>query len=196
MAAKKKNQLDIIALSHSVTQSNTYAVVLGEVKGNRRLPIVIGGYEAQAIAVSMERMVPNRPLTHELFKNTLDTFNIRIVEIVISDLIEGIFFAQLICEREGDVFEVDSRTSDALAMAVRFDCPIYTFDHIMDSAGVVLEIDAEEESPAEESHHTESTYSSKTTEELNQMLEDSLQEENYEKAALIRDEIKRRKGGS
>ena len=196
MAAKKKIQLDIIALSHSVTQSNTYAVVLGEVKGNRRLPIVIGGYEAQAIAVSMERMVPNRPLTHELFKNTLDTFNIRIVEIVISDLIEGIFFAQLICEREGDVFEVDSRTSDALAMAVRFDCPIYTFDHIMDSAGVVLEIDAEEESPAEESHHTESTYSSKTTEELNQMLEDSLQEENYEKAALIRDEIKRRKGGS
>ncbi|HMY85496.1 MAG TPA: DUF151 domain-containing protein [Saprospiraceae bacterium] len=196
MAAKKKIQLDIIALSHSVTQSNNYAVVLGEVKGNRRLPIVIGGYEAQAIAVSMERMVPNRPLTHDLFKNTLDTFNIRIVEIVISDLIEGIFFAQLICEREGDVFEVDSRTSDALAMAVRFDCPIYTFDHIMDSAGVVLEIDAEEESPAEESHHTESTYSSKTTEELNQMLEDSLQEENYEKAALIRDEIKRRKGGS
>lgn len=161
MAAKKKIQLDIIALSHSVTQSNNYAVVLGEVKGNRRLPIVIGGYEAQAIAVSMERMVPNRPLTHDLFKNTLDTFNIRIVEIVISDLIEGIFFAQLICEREGDVFEVDSRTSDALAMAVRFDCPIYTFDHIMDSAGVVLEIDAEEESPAEESHHTESTYSSK-----------------------------------
>ena len=196
MAAKKKIQLDIIALSHSVTQSNNYAVVLGEVKGNRRLPIVIGGYEAQAIAVSMERMVPNRPLTHDLFKNTLDTFNIRIVEIVISDLIEGIFFAQLICAREGDVFEVDSRTSDALAMAVRFDCPIYTFDHIMDSAGVVLEIDAEEESPAEESHHTESTYSSKTTEELNQMLEDSLQEENYEKAALIRDEIKRRKGGS
>jgi len=196
LAAKKKIQLDIIALSHSVTQSNNYAVVLGEVKGNRRLPIVIGGYEAQAIAVSMERMVPNRPLTHDLFKNTLDTFNIRIVEIVISDLIEGIFFAQLICEREGDVFEVDSRTSDALAMAVRFDCPIYTFDHIMDSAGVVLEIDAEEESPAEESHHTESTYSSKTTEELNQMLEDSLQEENYEKAALIRDEIKRRKGGS
>ena len=196
MAAKKKIQLDIIALSHSVTQSNNYAVVLGEVKGNRRLPIVIGGYEAQAIAVSMERMVPNRPLTHDLFKNTLDTFNIRIVEIVISDLIEGIFFAQLICEREGDVFEVDSRTSDALAMAVRFDCPIYTFDHIMDSAGVVLEIDAEEESPAEESHHTECTYSSKTTEELNQMLEDSLQEENYEKAALIRDEIKRRKGGS
>ena len=196
MAAKKKIQLDIIALSHSVTQSNNYAVVLGEVKGNRRLPIVIGGYEAQAIAVSMERMVPNRPLTHDLFKNTLDTFNIRIVEIVISDLIEGIFFAQLICEREGDVFEVDSRTSDALAMAVRFDCPIYTFDHIMDSAGVVLEIDAEEESPAEASHHTESTYSSKTTEELNQMLEDSLQEENYEKAALIRDEIKRRKGGS
>ena len=144
MTSSKKILLEIVALSHSVTQSNNYAVVLGEVNGNRRLPIVIGGYEAQAIAVSMERMIPNRPLTHDLFKNTLDTFQIKILEIIITDLVEGIFFATLVCERNGEVYEVDSRTSDALAMAVRFDCPIYTYDKILESAGVILEVESEE----------------------------------------------------
>jgi bifunctional DNase/RNase len=178
-----------------VTQSNNYAVVLGEKKGGRRLPIVIGGYEAQAIAVSMERMVPNRPLTHDLFKNAFDTFGIQIVEIIISDLVEGIFYAQLVCERNGEVYEIDSRTSDALAMAVRFECPIYTFDTILETAGVVLEIapDGDEE---EEAYDESNSYSTKSSETLTELLEEALGEENYEKAAKIRDEIKKRKGTS
>lgn len=194
MASAKKIQLEIVALSHSVTQSNNYAVVLGEKKGTRRLPIVIGGYEAQAIAVSMERMVPNRPLTHDLFKNALDTFGIQIIEIIISDLVEGIFYAQLVCERNGDVYEIDSRTSDALAMAVRFECPIYTFDTILETAGVVLEVNDDQEE--EESNEEDNSYSAKSSDTLSELLEEALQEENYEKAAQIRDEIKKRKGTS
>lgn len=194
MATGKKIQLEIVALSHSVTQSNNYAVVLGEKKGPRRLPIVIGGYEAQAIAVSMERMIPNRPLTHDLFKNAFDTFGIQIVEIIISDLIEGIFYAQLVCERNGEVYEIDSRTSDALAMAVRFECPIYTYDTILDTAGVVLEVasDGEEDEGLEE----DNIYATKSSDTLTELLEEALTEENYEKAAMIRDEIKKRKGTS
>lgn len=195
MTSSKKILLEIVALSHSVTQSNNYAVVLGEVNGNRRLPIVIGGYEAQAIAVSMERMIPNLPLTHDLFKNTLDTFQIKILEIIITDLVEGIFFATLVCERNGEVYEVDSRTSDALAMAVRFDCPIYTYDKILESAGVILEVESEERKEPKRELATE-YYASKSSEELNHLLDEALVDENYEKAAEIRDEIKRRKGTS
>ncbi len=196
----RKIELDIVALSHSVTQSHNYAVVLGEQHGTRRLPIVIGGFEAQAIAVAMERMTPNRPLTHDLFKNALETFTIDLKEVVINNLLDGIFYARLICERNGEVFEIDSRTSDALAMAVRFNCPIYTYEFILDAAGVVLE---EPEGKATAKTGATRTRRKKgpvkgaslttySVDELNKLLEDVLSKEDYEQAAKIRDEINRR----
>lgn len=194
----KKIELEIVALSHSVQQSQNYAIILGERDGVRRLPIVIGGFEAQAIAVALERMIPNRPLTHDLFKNTLDTFHVELKEIVISDLVDGIFYARLVCEKDGETIEIDSRTSDALALAVRFECRIFTYDHIMDAAGVVLE-DSEEE-PATKSKSKKkgsaNSMSNYSLEALEKMLEEVLNEEDYEKAARIRDEINRRKKNS
>ena len=193
----KKIDLEIVALSHSVTQSHNYAVVLGEVEGNRRLPIVIGGFEAQAIAVAMERMIPNRPLTHDLFKNTLDTFDVELKEVVINNLLDGIFYAQLVCSREGEEFVIDSRTSDAIAMAVRFKSPIYTFDFIMEQAGVVLD-DAEEQAqsgsfmPEEKKSDSIENLSIKA---LKKLLDEVLSTEDYERAAKIRDEIKERESG-
>jgi len=208
MSSMKKIELDIVALSHSVTQSHNYAVVLGEQHGTRRLPIVIGGFEAQAIAVAMERMAPNRPLTHDLFKNAFETFDINLREVIINNLLDGIFYARLVCERNGEVYEIDSRTSDALAMAVRFNCPIYTYEFILDAAGVVLE---EPEGTAAKKPASTSTSSSRGTssakqrpakaasltsysvEELSKLLEEVLAKEDYEQAAKIRDEINRRK---
>ena len=137
----KKIELEIVALSHSITQTHSYAVVLGEVNGLRRLPIVIGGFEAQAIAVALERMNPSRPLTHDLMKNFMLAFNVDLLEVVINDLQEGIFYSKLVCTSENDTVEIDSRTSDALALAVRFGCPIYTYDNILDSAGILMEDD-------------------------------------------------------
>lgn len=191
----RKIELDIVALSHSVTQSHNYAVVLGEQEGSRRLPIVIGSFEAQAIAVAMERMTPNRPLTHDLFKNTLETFNIELKEVVINNLLDGIFYARLICLKDGEIVEVDSRTSDALAMAVRFNCPIYTYEFILDAAGVVLE-DSDEQPKKEKRSRVKATKNSLSTysiDALNKLLGDVLAEEDYERAAEIRDEINRRK---
>ena len=203
----KKIELDIVALSHSVTQSHNYAVVLGEQDGSRRLPIVIGGFEAQAIAVAMERMTPNRPLTHDLFKNTLETFDIELKEVIINNLLDGIFYARLMCIKDGEEIEIDSRTSDALAMAVRFNCPIYTYEFILDAAGVILE-DGDDENegtdetgsipqPAPTSRKKRkkasgNTLSSYTVEDLNKMLDEVLSDEDYERAAPIRDEIQRR----
>ncbi len=196
----KKIELNIVALSHSVTQSHNYAVVLGELDGKRRLPIVIGGFEAQAIAVAMENMTPNRPLTHDLFKNAFDGFNIEVKEVIINNLLDGIFYAQLVCEGPLGSVEVDSRTSDAIAMAVRYGCPIYTYEFIMENAGVVLEDQDEENALSSDSKTTEApkvkksdSYESYTVGALNKMLEDVLNEEDYEKAAKIRDEINRRK---
>ena len=207
----KKIELDIVALSHSVTQSHNYAVVLGEQEGSRRLPIVIGGFEAQAIAVAMERMTPNRPLTHDLFKNTLETFDVELKEVIINNLLDGIFYARLVCLKDGEEIEIDSRTSDALAMAVRFNCPIYTYEFILDAAGVILE-DSEEteedDDAIEKPQPTQSrktrrkksssgnTLASYTVEDLNKMLEEVLSDEDYERAAKIRDEIQRREGKS
>ena len=193
----KRIELDIVALSHSMTQSHNYAVVLGERRGQRRLPIVIGSFEAQAIAVAMERMVPNRPLTHDLFKSTLDTFGIQLKEVVINNLLDGIFYARLVCMKNGELFEIDSRTSDAIAMAVRFECPIYTYDFILEAAGVVLEETEEGSSgvvgtskmPANLDSDALETYS---MEALKRRLTEVLEAEDYESAAKIRDELKRR----
>ena len=195
----RKIELEIVALSHSVTQSHNYAVVLGEQDGTPRLPIVIGSFEAQAIAVAMEQMTPNRPLTHDLFKNTLETFHIELKEVVINNLLDGVFYARLICLKDGEFFEIDSRTSDALAMAVRFQCPIYTYEFILDAAGIVLE-DAEEERegqgrPTEKAvvQSKGSSLSSYSVDDLNKLLDEVLAKEDYERAAEIRDEINRRK---
>lgn len=192
----RRIELDIVALSHSMTQSHNYAVVLGEKRGQRRLPIVIGSFEAQAIAVAMERMMPNRPLTHDLFKSALDTFNIRLKEVVINNLLDGIFYARLVCTRNGEVFEIDSRTSDAIAMAVRFECPIYTYDFILEAAGVILEEQEEgsatkskTERPRTQRNENFATWS---LDELQERLQEVLEAEDYETAAKIRDEIKRR----
>jgi bifunctional DNase/RNase len=198
ISAMKRIELDIVALSHSMTQSHNYAVVLGERRGQRRLPIVIGSFEAQAIAVAMERMVPNRPLTHDLFKSTLDTFGIQLKEVVINNLLDGIFYARLVCMKNGELFEIDSRTSDAIAMAVRFECPIFTYDFILEAAGVVLEENDENagtgvvgnaKMPANLDSDALETYS---MEALKRRLSEVLEAEDYESAAKIRDEMKRR----
>ncbi len=193
----KKTELEIVALSHSITQTQSYAVVLGEVNGLRRLPIVIGGFEAQAIAVALERMSPSRPLTHDLMKNFMMAFNVDLHEIIINDLQEGIFYSKLVCSSDNDTVEIDSRTSDALALAVRFGCPIYTYDNILDQAGVLMD---EELKPMQEQHgdavstgtgSTENLHSL-SLEELNALLTEVLENEDYIRAIAIRDEIKSR----
>src|SRR5690606_14459236 len=135
----EKIKLEIAGLSYSQTQSGAYALVLAEAGGKRRLPIIIGGFEAQAIAIELEKMVPTRPLTHDLFKNFAQAFSINVKEIVIYNLVEGIFYSKLICEKDGMVTEIDARTSDAIAIGVRFNCPVYTFENILASAGFLLD---------------------------------------------------------
>ena len=191
----RKIELDIVALSHSLTQSHNYAVVLGERDGNRRLPIVIGGFEAQAIAVAMERMAPSRPLTHDLMKNILQEYEIELKEVIVNNLVDGIFHAKLVCMKEGDIVEIDSRTSDALAMAVRFDCPIYTYEFILEAAGIVLdEEDAEKEDKPKRTRRKRQkvSLSSMPVDDLEKMLQEVLENEDYEKAAKIRDELNKR----
>ena len=191
----KKIELEIVALSHSITQTHSYAVVLGEVNGLRRLPIVIGGFEAQAIAVALERMQPSRPLTHDLMKNFMMAFNIDLHEIIINDLQEGIFYSKLICSSDKDTVEIDSRTSDAVALAVRFGCPIYTYDNILESAGILMEED-DKKKKVVVSHTDEGSDNLKklSIPELESLLNEVLEHEDYIKAASIRDEINRRKG--
>jgi uncharacterized protein len=191
----KKVRLDIMALSHSVTQSHNYAVVLGEENGKRRLPIVIGGFEAQAIAVALENMTPNRPLTHDLFKNTLDAYDINLKEVVINNLLDGIFYAQLICEQDGNVMQIDARTSDAISMAVRYGCPIYTFEFIMDSAGVILEEEEQTQNKKTPVRAKTNSIEDMNLSSLEKLLDEALQKEDYEKAAQIRDIIASKKLG-
>ena len=198
----KKIELEIVALSHSITQTHSYAVVLGEVDGLRRLPIVIGGFEAQAIAVALERMQPSRPLTHDLFANFMTTFGIELTEVLIYKLEEGIFFSKLMCRHEGENVEIDSRTSDALAMAVRANCKIYTYENILEMAGLYLE---QTDVPAEASQEPkpakipvtgktiDSDIKSMSLEDLNVLLQKVLEQEDYVRAINIRDEINSRK---
>ena len=198
----KKIELEIVALSHSITQTHSYAVVLGEVKGLRRLPIVIGGFEAQAIAVALEKMQPSRPLTHDLMKNFLTAFSIDLHEIIICDLQEGIFYSKLVCSSSNDTIEIDSRTSDALALAVRFGCPIYTYENILDSAGILMEDTekgtkkkkAKQEVIVEETGGTGTEdLKTMTEEELTELLNEVLENEDYIRAIAIRDELNSRK---
>ncbi len=190
----KKIELEIVALSHSITQSNSYAVVLGEVNGLRRLPIVIGGFEAQAIAVALERMKPTRPLTHDLMKNFMLAFNVELHEVIISDLQEGIFYSKLLCSNEVDTVEIDSRTSDALALAVRFGCPIYIYENIFDIAGVDNpEKIINEEKPAVPVSTGHEDLKQMDLEELDRLLHEVLENEDYIRAIAIRDEINSRK---
>ena len=195
----KKIELEIVALSHSITQTHSYAVVLGEVNGLRRLPIVIGGFEAQAIAVALERMQPSRPLTHDLMKNFMMAFNVELHEVIICDLQEGIFYSKLLCSNEHDTVEIDSRTSDALALAVRFGCPIYTYEHILDSAGILMEETSKkkkgEEETVKETSSTREDLKVMSLEELNTLLGEVLEQEDYIRAIAIRDEINNRKKG-
>ncbi len=193
--SKKRVKLNILGLSYSQTQTGAYALVLAEEEGERRIPIIIGSVEAQSIAIKLEGLAPPRPLTHDLFLNFATAFNIEVVEVVVYKLEEGIFYSELLCKRESETLHIDSRTSDAVALALRFNCPIYTYDEIMDKAGIVLDFDHEDKDSMEievQEQKSPKEYTSSSLEELKAMLEDAVKNEDYEKASRIRDEIKLR----
>ncbi|MDB4167390.1 bifunctional nuclease family protein [Polaribacter sp.] len=198
-------KLTIKGISYSQTQSGAYALVLSEMEGTRTLPIIIGAFEAQSIAIALEKEIrPPRPLTHDLFKTFSDRFSIQIQQVIIHKLVDGVFYSSLICEKEGVEEIIDTRTSDAIAIAVRFEAPIYTYENILDKAGVNLNVDEEfdlyEENDSEEDEieleailpEKESTFSRSSLKELYQQLEKAVDNENYELAAKIRDEISKR----
>jgi bifunctional DNase/RNase len=195
----KKVKLDIVGLSYSQTQSGAYALVLGEVNGRRRLPIIIGGFEAQAIAIEIEKMTPSRPLTHDLFKSLGAAYHIIIQEVIIYNLVDGIFFAKLVCSDGKKITEIDARTSDAIALSVRFDCPVYTYEFILASAGITIEgndfVFLENMEGSKEGPVTSGTpnFSGLSEDELKEQLKAALEDEAYERAARIRDELSKRK---
>lgn len=201
----KKIKLEILGLSSSQSQSGSFALVLGETEGNRRLPIIIGMFEAQAIAIEIEKIIPNRPMTHDLFKSFANSFNFHVEEIIISDLKEGVFFAKIVCTDGLKKTEVDARPSDAIAIGLRFDSPIYTYETILAEAGIVL-TDQEEEEEKEKSEKPASKakvkkegpkkggqdYKNYSVEKLHDLLKDAIDKEDYERAAKIRDELSKR----
>lgn len=198
----KKIKLEILGISYSQSQSGAYALIFGEENKKRRLPIIIGSFEAQAIAIELENMKPSRPLTHDLFKNFATTFNIAITEVIIHKFSEGIFFAKLICYDGVKEIEIDSRTSDAVAIAVRFKCPVYTYENILNAAGIVMQEGEEEIHTGKEKgkkgkkrkqQETHLQYSHMTLKELENKLMEAIDAEAYEKASVIRDEINKRK---
>lgn len=194
-----KIELSVVGLSYSQTQTGAYALILKEKSGNRRLPIIIGGAEAQAIAIPLEQMTPSRPLTHDLFKSFLDSFDIVVNEVIVHNLVEGIFFAKIVCVKDGKEIELDARSSDAVALALRCEVPIFTHDFILSSAGIIIDEDDEESSnlgSSEEiridSPDQEEPKDTGSIVELEKQLQEALDKEDYEKASKIRDEINRR----
>lgn len=198
----EKIKLEILGLSSSQSQSGSFALVLGETTGNRRLPIIIGMFEAQAIAIEIEKIIPNRPMTHDLFKSFAHSFDFTIKEIIISDLKEGVFFAKIICNNGSKTLEIDSRPSDAIAIGLRFDAPIYTYESILAEAGIVLSEETEvvtgDEELEDEAVVTkgkkgkEEKLKDTSIDKLKKMLDEAIGQEDYERAAKIRDEINRR----
>lgn len=196
-----KIKLTVLGISYSQTQSGAYALVLSEENGNRRIPIIIGGYEAQAIAIQLEGLTPPRPLTHDLFLNFARAFGIDLIDVHIYKLEDGVFFSKLHCEDGKKELFIDSRTSDAVALALRFNCPIYTTDEIIEKAGITLDVEdynspetheeEENENPEPADTFTQSLMRM-SAEELKELLDEAIKNEEYEKATKIRDEIKRR----
>lgn len=194
-----KIKLEILGLSSSHSQAGSFALVLGEANGSRRLPIIIGTFEAQAIAIEIEKISPNRPMTHDLFKSFSHHFNIKIKEIIISDLKEGVFFAKIVCEHLGQVIEIDSRPSDAIAIGIRFNAEIFTKESVLADAGITLSDEFEDEleavqrkEPKPKKPRGKKEIKDFSTEKLSKMLEEALAKEDYEGAAKIRDELNKR----
>ncbi|MDC1331371.1 bifunctional nuclease family protein [Cyclobacteriaceae bacterium] len=197
-----KVKMEILGLSTGQAQSGSFALVLGEFEGRRRLPIIIGMFEAQAIAIEIESITPNRPMTHDLFKSFAYHFDFQVKEILISDLKEGVFFAKLICEKEGKLVEIDSRPSDAIAIGLRFGVDIFTTDQILNEAAVVISEEGEEEdmdllkktknTTEEVKNKPSSKLGDFSSEKLNDLLNKALEDEDYERAASLRDELNRR----
>jgi len=193
----EKIKLEIIGMSYSQAQSGAYALILEEQFGNRRLPIIIGGFEAQSIAIELEKIKTPRPLTHDLFKTFADAFKIEVVEIIINKFSDGVFYAQLICTNGVEIKEVDSRTSDAIAIALRFGCPISTYESIMTAAGIQLEDDGDfidkKETSDKPKEDEAGSFTEVSTAELKELLQNAIENEEYEKASQIRDELNKRK---
>ena len=196
----KKIQLEILGLSSSQSQTGSFALVLGERDGNRRLPIIIGMFEAQSIAIQIEKINPNRPLTHDLFKTFAEQVNVSITEVLISDLKEGVFYSKIMCTDGIREFELDSRPSDAIAIGLRFGVPIFTVESVLSEAGIILSDleDEEEETDEVNMKSTPATPATKealnqtSVEDLNKLLNEALEKEDYERAAKIRDELNKR----
>ena len=190
----EKKLLNIHSMSYSQSQSGAYTLILQEAEGRRRLPIVIGGFEAQSIALGIERLQSSRPMTHDLMKNFAIFFGIDIVEVIINKFKDGIFYALLICKQDNKLSEIDSRTSDAVALAIRFNCPIYTYDSILQEAGIVMEDEITIADTTETAETDEDDkFSQYLTKELEKMLQEAIDKEDFERASVLRDEIKKRK---
>jgi hypothetical protein len=190
-------KLKVLGISYSQTQSGAYALVLAEETGERRMPIIIGGFEAQSIVIKLENLNPPRPLTHDLIKSFADSFGITLFEVVIDRFEDGVFYSKLVCSDGEKDYSIDSRTSDAVALALRFNCPIFTTEDIMERAGIVIDQASAESQPGGEETDVpvegKGDYSSLTDEELTTMMEEAVAREDYEKAAALKGEIDRRK---